>query len=117
MAFWPLGKRFVPVALAVEFFHNLFEICNFLEVIFKLRKSNHYFDTFEIASRFWGDCGFSRMMCLDLWRVDASYPRPKVRVSADLAASSVGWASCLSERGIAGSPGQRHNADDAFTDS
>lgn len=49
--------------------------------------------------------------------MDASYLRPKVWVSADLAASSVGWASCLSERGIAGSPGQRDNADDAFTDN
>ena len=51
-AFWPPGEQFAPVALAVDFFHNLFEKCNFLKVIFKLRKSNHYFDMFEIASRF-----------------------------------------------------------------
>lgn len=106
------------MALAVEIFHNLFEIRGFLKVMFKLRKSSqYYFDTVEIASGFWGDCGFSRILCLELWRVGASHLRPKEWVGADLAASWVGWASCLSERGIAGSPGQRDNAADAFTDS
>jgi len=82
------------VALDAEVFHSLFEIPYFLKVIFKLRKDNHCFTTFEIASRFWGDCGFSRVMHLDLWSADASYLCPTVWVSADLAARLVGWASC-----------------------